>query len=66
MGESVLHAMRNRFNGARMRARKGVAGWGRANGSPGSGPLSTSSAKAVSRTLREITPSVQAPNQTSP
>ena len=35
-------------------------------GSPGSGPCSASSARAVSRTLRLSTPSVEAPYQTSP
>src|SRR5450755_4771604 len=36
------------------------------NGSPGSGPCRTSSASAVLRTLRDNTPSLDAPLQTSP
>ena len=43
-----------------------ASGGATTKGSPGSPPARTSSAAAVSRTLREITPSLDAPNQTSP
>src|SRR5208337_3394691 len=43
-----------------------ASGGATTKGSPGSPPERTSSAAAVSRTLREITPSLDAPNQTSP
>jgi hypothetical protein len=45
---------------------KDCAGAPLTKGSPGSGPHSRSSASALSRTLRDSTPWVQAPNHTSP
>jgi len=43
-----------------------MAGGAMVNASPDSAPAIASSARAVSRTLREITPSLDAPNQASP
>src|SRR5260363_118580 len=66
IGEAVVTPMRRR-GGSRVTAFANTTpGSATRNGSPGSGPVMTSSASAVSRTLREITPSLEAPYQYSP
>ncbi len=65
-GEAVVKPMRRRPGACRIASAQGCAGGAIAKASPGSAPAIASSARAVSRTLREITPSLDAPNQASP
>src|SRR5450759_2973798 len=66
MGDVVLNPMRSLPTSRCMVCAYGSSGLASSNGSPGSEPCSTSSARALSRQLREITPSLEAPHQTSP
>ena len=66
MGLATEKAMRSRPGGSRTSSAKGRGGGATMKGSPATGPLWMSSASALSRTLREITPSLHAPNHTSP
>ncbi len=65
IGEAVEKAMRSTPGSRLISSANGRCGGAIANGSPGSGPERTSSAAAVSLTLREMTPSTTAPNHIS-
>jgi len=65
-GDTVVKPMRSAPGGRCIACAWGASGGAITTGSPGSAPASASSIRAVSRTLREITPSLEAPNQASP